>query len=109
MCRLIEDSFRGSPLNHPPGIHDDYFVTDLCYHAKVMSDDENGQGRFSLDLAEEAQILSLDRDVEGSRRFIRDEHLRTARQCNCAYGSLPHAAAQLVWVTANHGLRLTEA
>jgi len=81
--RLFEDA-AGMQHGHP--------VADLGDDAEIMSDEEDGGARLALQLADEAEDLALDGDVERGRRLVGDDEARAAGEGHGDEHPLAHAA-----------------
>lgn len=60
-----------------------------CNHAHVVGDQHHGHVETMLEILQQTQDLCLNRDVEGSRRFVSDEELRLSRKRNGDNDALP--------------------
>src|SRR5262249_4740294 len=59
----------------------------------------------ALQLAQEVQILGLDRQVEAGGRLVGNEQPRLARDADSAHDALTHAARHLMWILEEARLR----
>ncbi len=78
-ARSGEDLLDRPGFHDLPGVHHDDATRDLGDDTEVVGDEDDGHPELSLELGHEVENLRLDCDVEGRRRFVRDEEPRTAR------------------------------
>src|SRR2546429_114997 len=99
------DLLARSRLDQPARIHDRDPVAHLGDDAEVVRDEDQREIVRALQVAQELQVLRLDREVEARRGLIGDEDLWLARDRDRADDALPHAPRELVRVLAHAPLR----
>ena len=85
-------------LDEPAAVHHRDVVSHVRHDAEVVSDEDQTHPGLVLELLEQGHDLCLDGDVEGSRRFIGDEHPRVERDGHRDHDALTHTAGELVRV-----------
>ena len=90
-------------LAHPSGIHDRDTLAGLRHHAEIMRHQHQRHAEFVLQAQQQAEDLILDRHVQRRGRFISQQQLRCAGECDGDHGALAHAAAELMRVLAQAG------
>ena len=74
-----------------------------------MSDPDDGHTELSLQVGDELDDLRLDGDVQGGRRFVRNEQSRSADDGHRDHDSLPLTARELVWIVGEAALCVRDA
>src|SRR5690606_28195558 len=72
--------------------------------AEVVRDEDERQVGLLLDLAQQAQVLRLYRDIERGGGLVGDDHFRLAGDRYRAHHALLHAAADLVRIVLDPAL-----
>ena len=96
-----EQRRRRCPLDDPAGVHHDDVVGVPGDDAEVVGDEHDAHVALAPLLADEGEDLRLHRDVEGGRRLVGEQQLRSTRQGDGDHHALAHAAGQLVRVLAH--------
>ena len=86
-------------------IHHGNPVGDFSGHAEIVRHEDHAHAHFLLDLAQQKQDLDLDRGVQRRGRFVGEQQLRTAGQCNRDHGALSKSAGQFVRISVEPTLR----
>ena len=105
----IEDLRHRSRLDHPPGIHHRELVAHLGDDAEIVGDEDQGEAVLPLQVAQQLQVLRLDRQVEAGGRLVGDQQARLAGNADGADDALAHAARHLVRVLRDPGFRRRDA
>lgn len=105
MSRVIEDVLRAAAFHDEAAVEDRDPLTDRSDDSHIVGDQNDGALEFLPKLVQEREDLRLDRDVEGGRRLVRDEELRTGAKGHRDQDPLPHAAGQLMGILAKALLR----
>jgi hypothetical protein len=74
MQRAGEDVARGALFDDAARVEHGDIVGNAPDHSDVVGDEDDGGSCLALQILEEVENLGLDGDVEGSRRFVGDEH-----------------------------------
>jgi hypothetical protein len=109
MLRLREDLRGRAVLDEIPRVHHEDVFARFRDDAEVVGDHHDRRAETLLHLVHQVDDLGLDRDVEGGRGLVRDQHVRVARERHRDHHPLPHAARKLVRVLANALLRQRDA
>ncbi len=95
---MLADLVRGALLDDLALVHDRDPVGDVADDADVVGDEDVGEAELLLEVVEQVDDLSADRDVEGGDRLVGDDQLRVQRQRPGDPDPLPLAAGELVRV-----------
>ena len=95
-----EDLFGRGRLDDSSRIHDADPVGPAGHDSHVVGDQQSRHAQAILQIVEQGQDLGLDRDVQGRRRLVGEQHLRLAGQRDGDHHPLTHPAGQLVRVVA---------
>ena len=87
-------------------IHDTHVVRHLGDHSEIMADEQDRCSDLGHQFLHQGQNLRLDRDVEGARRFIRDEERGSPAERDGNHDPLPHASGQFVGIQIENGIRV---
>src|SRR5215831_21133289 len=98
MRGLVEDAPHGPRLHETARVHYRDLVAHARDDAEVVSDEDHGEAALALDVAQELEVLRLDRHVEAGRRLVGNEELWSAGDADGAHHPLAHPARELVWV-----------
>ena len=98
--------FYGTGLNDVSGIHNINILGVAGDDAQVMGDDHKRSTEALDHIEHEFKELRLCGDIERRRGFIGDQHLRVAGKGHSDHDSLPHTAAELIWIIVKAALRL---
>ena len=66
--------------------------------AGIVRDEDHAHAGLGADLGEEAEDLVLDRDVQGRRRLVRQQHARIGGDRQRDHHALAHPSRELVRV-----------
>ena len=99
----------GPVFDDPAGVHHRHRIGHCRHHAQIMRDQHHRQARFATQPVEQAQDAGLDRHVQRGGRLVGDQQSRFARQRHRDLDALAHAAAELVRIAAQRGLRIGNA
>ena len=95
--RMIDDGLDRPRLDETPGIHDGDPVGSFGDYPHIVGDQQACRFVFAAERFQQGDDLSLDRDVERRRRFVRDDELRIGGQCQgrsrCVGASRPNRHA----------------
>ena len=91
----------GPGLHHAARIHHHELVAHLGDDAEIVGDEDQRQAMLALQVAQQAQVLRLDRQIEAGGRFVGDQQARLAGDADGADDALAHAAGHLVRDTAS--------
>jgi hypothetical protein len=108
MARPVEDIARPPGLHDAARVHDGDPVAELGHDAEVVGDEDHREAGLALDVLQEAQVLRLDRHVEGGRRLVGDQQARLARDGDGAGNALADPAAHLVRVGVHAPLGIAD-
>ncbi len=75
MQGVVEDVVGLSELYHIPEVHDPDRVGDVLYNREVVGNEEVGQSVLFLQVLQEVDDLSLNRNVQGRYGLIADDEL----------------------------------
>jgi hypothetical protein len=76
--RGVEDLPDRSGLHHPSRIHHGEPVAHLGDDAEIVGDEDERQAMRALQLAQQVEILGLDRQVEAGGGLVGDQEARPA-------------------------------
>ncbi len=65
MPRLTIDRVRRGDLDNAPEVHDRDAVGDMFHHCQIVRDEKITEAQFPLEIQEEVDDLTLNRDIEG--------------------------------------------
>src|SRR5713101_4580948 len=100
MGRGVEDRPHRTSLDQAPPVHHRHLVAHPRHDAEVVGDEDHGEAVFALDVAQQLQVLRLDRHVQARRRLVGDEEPRLAGDGDGPDHPLAHPTRQLVRVLA---------
>ena len=106
VLRAPEDLLRRAVLDEPPPVHHRDPVGDVGDHPHVVGDDHHPDVLFLAQGPHEVEDLGLDRDVEGGRRLVGDDHVGLRRERERDHHPLAHAPRELVGVLLHAELGL---
>jgi len=72
---VCEKQVAACQLDDATQIHDRDTITDMADHPEVVGNENISQVELILQLNEQIEDLSLDRHIQGRRRFIRNDQL----------------------------------
>ncbi len=104
MGRRVVDLPDGARFHDASRVHHGHLIAHLGHDPQVVSDENQGQPVALLQLAEEIQVLRLDRQIEARRRLVRDQEPRLAGHRDGTDDSLAHAPGHLVGIVAEPGV-----
>ena len=105
MARVVEGRARAGQFRHPAAIEHQHAVGDLGDHAEIVGDEQDGEPRLALQVAQQRQDLRLDRHVERRGRLVGDQQPRARRERHRDHHALAHAAGHFVRKGVEHRLR----
>ena len=76
MLGLGGDLFGRSLFHQFTMFEDGNLIADMFNHGEVMGDEEVGEIELFLKIHQKIDDLGLDRNVEGTDRFVTDDELR---------------------------------
>ena len=97
MERPAEQHLAGAGLHDAPPVHDRHSRAEKSDHREIVRDEEVRKVVLPLELAEEIQHLSLDRDVEGRDRLVEHDEARRGRERARHRDALTLPAGHLRW------------
>ena len=106
MPRALDDVGGGARLDRLARVHHHHLVAELRHHAEVVGDEEHRHAEVAREVAEQSQDLQLRGHVERGRRLVGDHELRPAGERAGDQEALALAAAELVRVALERGLRI---
>ena len=109
MVRRVEDLRHRSRLDDPSGIHHRELVAHLGDDAEIVGDEDQREAVLALQVAQQVEVLRLDRQVEAGGRLVGDQQARLAGYADGADDALAHAARHLVRVLRHPRLRRRDA
>src|SRR2546426_112239 len=71
------------------------------HDAEVVGDEDEREAVRALEVAQEVQVLRLDREIEAGRRLVGDEQARLARDRDRPDDALAHPARELMGILAH--------
>jgi len=96
VSRRIEDLRDWSRLDDAPSVHYCQPVAHLGHDPEIVGDENQREVVFALQIAQQVEVLSLDRQVEASGRLVSDQQARLAGYADRTHDALTHAARHLV-------------
>ena len=106
---MMKDFMGRTMLDDLACIHDRNAVSDACYDAEIMRDQNHARAIFFLQITDQINDLRLNRHIKCCRRFIGNEQLRLVGKCNCDHDPLTHASGQLMRILLHPLFRLRDA
>src|SRR5262245_27423635 len=107
--RRVVDLLDRPGLDQAARVHHRDLVAHLGDDTEVVRDEDQGEVVRALQVAQEPQVLRLDREVEARGGLVGDEDPRLARDCDRADDALTHAPGELVRILAYASLRRCDA
>ena len=95
MTRIEENLLDITVFNDLSAVHDADAVGNVGNNAQVMSDVQRGEPKFLLQITDQLQDLSLNGNVQRSRRLVTDQDFRMAGQSDRNDDTLAHATGVL--------------
>ena len=105
MCRVGHHPRRGLVLDDPPGIHDQHPVGRVQDQAEVVADQHGGEADLALQVLDRLDNRLLHQDIKRGGGLIEDDQPRVEGERQADGDALPHAAGELVRVTAQRRFR----
>jgi hypothetical protein len=109
MCRLIEQYIYRCFLYDLACVHNDNSRTHLRNDTEIMGDQKDTHSFFFLDLFHKLQDLCLDRNVQCSRRLVRDQKLWITAHCHRDHNTLAHTTGKLMRIVFQYPRRIRDA
>lgn len=103
---MVEDIIGPTFLYDAAPVHDHDLVSHLSNDPQVVGNHDDRRAVLFLKTDHQLKNLSLDRHIQGCGRFVRNKHLRIARQRHRNHGPLAHSAGVLVRVFVHPFLRV---
>src|SRR3981081_33281 len=94
----VEQLLRIRGLDDAAEVHHGDAVGDVFYHRKVVADEDVGEPKPGLQIAQQVQDLRTNRDVQRRYRLVANDELRFDRERPRDGDALALAAGKLVWV-----------
>ena len=94
--RRLQHPFHPALLGQPAAVHDGYAVAHLRSHADVVGDEDERGAELVAQVADQAEDLGLDGDVQGRGRLVGDDEIGLTGHRHGDHHPLPQAAGQLV-------------
>ncbi len=94
MLGVVEDLVARPGLHDPASRHHGHPVAHVTHDREVVGDEEVAHAAFLLEVQEEVEDLSLDRDVEGGDGLVADDELGLQGQGPCDADALELAARE---------------
>ena len=76
MLRAPKQRASRGELHDPAEIHHGDTVADMFDHREIVRDEKVRQVELALEIDEQVDNLSLDRNIEGRHRLVADDELR---------------------------------
>ena len=92
MPRPVEEIVHARLLHLPAAVHHDDALRRLGNDAEVVRDEDDRSAKALLQLDDEVEDLSLNRDIECCRGLVGKQHLRVARERHRRHRALAHEA-----------------
>src|SRR5215831_16879889 len=92
MLRIVEDIHRRTDLYNLTGVHYRNIVGNFGNHSEIMRNQNHGEVELFAKVVEKVEDLRLDRDIQRSRWFIRNQQRRAAYQRHGDHDPLTHPA-----------------
>ena len=96
----VEERVRVGQFGCLAGVHDADSVGPTGNHPDVVGDEDDAHAQTGLEVVQDSENLSLDRDVESGRWLVGDDDFGFAGQRHRDHDALAHAAGELVRVVA---------
>ena len=96
MLRRPEQLLRRRQLHNLACIHHRHPIANPRHNPEIMRHKNHPEPMFPLQILQQPQILRLNRNIQRSRRLIRNQHPRLRRQRNRPHNPLPHPPAHLM-------------
>jgi hypothetical protein len=97
--RVLDVREQGTRVSHfddLSGVHDCNSIRHVCNDSEVVADENHRHVLLVLKSGQQVKDLLLDRDVQGRRRFVREQEAGPARNGNGNRDALPHPPGKLV-------------
>src|SRR2546430_14782908 len=101
MRRRVVDPRHGAGLDEAAPVHHRDLVAHLGHDAEVVGDEDEREVVRALEVAQEVQVLRLDREIEAGRRLVGGEQARLARDRDRPDDALAHPARELMGILAH--------
>ena len=88
-------------LYNPPKIHDKHAISDAFDSCEIVRNVQKAQTPARLEFAKEIENLSLDRNIQGCCRFVKNEKSRFQGESTCHSDSLSLTTGKLVRKSAH--------
>ena len=99
VLRIIVQLLGLGHLDQIADVHHRHPVGDMLDHAQIVGDEQIGEIELLLQLLQQVQHLSLDRDIQRRDRLVADDQFRVQRQRAGDPDPLALAAAKCVGIT----------
>ena len=92
MLRVLKNIVNRRLFHDHAAVHNLHAVTQLCNNPQIMRDKDNTGAIITAQCPHLLQDLILDRYIQRSGRFVRNQKIRTVRQGHSDHDPLAHAA-----------------
>ncbi len=103
---MAEDRQRAALFDDPAALHDNDAIGHFGDDAHVVGDEDDRGAEFLFQLAHQFEDLCLHRHVERRRRFVGNQHFRSAGERHGDHHALAHAAGKFVRILRKTPARL---
>jgi len=106
--RGLKDVVLDTKFYKASRIHNGDAVCDVRDDSQVVRDEQHGEAKLGTKFGEQFKNLGLDGDIEGGRRLVCDQQLRTVHDGHRDHNALSHPAGKLVGIIAGTGRRFRD-
>ena len=92
MVRTVENVFCRTSFTDSSAVHNDNFIAHVRDNTKIMGYHDDCHAELFLQGLHQLQNLCLDRNIQGSRRFVCNQDIRLTGQRHCDHDTLAHTA-----------------
>ena len=103
-----KDVVLGTKFYEASRIHNGDAVCDVRDDSQVVRDEQHGEAKLGTKFGEQFKNLGLDGDIEGGRRLVCNQQLRTVHDGHSDHNALSHPAGKLVGIIAGTGRRFRD-
>ena len=76
MARIGIELFARRDFHDAPEVEHDDGITDVLNNCEIVRDEQHGQSKADLQIAQQIDDLSLDRDIKCGDRLVGHDQLR---------------------------------
>ncbi|SQP47213.1 Uncharacterised protein [Escherichia coli] len=87
---MMDNICRHAAFNYASGIHHVNAIAQLRHHGHIMADEQNRSSTGAGFMFKQTQYLQLHRDVQRRSRFVGNNQLRLAGECQRNHYPLAH-------------------